>query len=195
MIGYVTKLFDVPDSDYRVHQIVKSIYPEPQQASWVREPDGTVSMFSLEKFNGACFDPSVGFHSMTEIEIPDVGDVVSFYVPFLASKYVGFEEPKNGKRPRGKTSNLLPHEKDLAKQYLIKKMNARGFSVIDVMVDSFGLMEIQRRENVSRVAVFSGAGIGTVTDQSLFINMLLKGIGGDKKTASPYLGYGNLVIR
>ena len=188
MIGYITKLINVPYNQYIAHQAITSLFPSPQTVSWIRDINGQVIVFSTEKFMGKCHINDIELYSVTEVTIPDVGDEFIFFIPYIPTKTtLSPRDPKTGKSPRGITATLYGSDIMKATNFLKKRLEDLGVSIDALVVEYNGIESIHHKNGTVRSNVFHGNGVGKVNDQSKLIKLLLDGIPGSTKYN--YLGY------
>ena len=175
---YLTKITGVIGNVYHTHRVVKDLFPSDERLLY-KNFNGKIHVLCVNKSESkTAFDGSF-INSVREVHVPETGSEIEFRVKFNPTKNIRVVKGGSSR----KIGIADPSE---AKEWLIRKMESNGVSVVGVTVEQLGIEIIEKDgKHKSTVVGHQAHGIITVTDSDAFSNLLHSGIGGAK-----FAGYG-----
>lgn len=178
---YLTKITGIVGDVYHTHRVVKDLFSSEERPLY-KNFNGKVHVLSVNKSDkDSAFDGSF-IDSVSTVDVPSNGTDVEVKIKFNPTKNVRIDGKPSRKVGIGDPSN--------AKEWLIRRLESNGVSVIDITVNPLGIEIIEKNgKRKSTIVGHQACGIITINDSESFANLLRTGVGGGK-----FAGYGMINV-
>ena len=170
------------NGSYRIHQIVKSMFPEVRRPLFHLGPGGVVKILSEHITQDKPFDEeSVEFLGTRQVSVPEEGALVPFKVRYCARV--------SKKDASGKHKKLSTPDTSAADSKLKSVLARQGAEILQSFINFEGFPIVQKGDLTIPMATHQVVGVLQVKDKAAFQELLLSGVG-----SARFAGWGMLDI-